>query len=109
MRSPRIIRPKRISPNAARFRTLTSRVSWPGRTFSECSLASLIQHHPFEPRIAQRDQGASFEIRHEAPDPESADADPGGEIRPMEIWAAAVGGERRHRQPINVNGAHDDQ
>src|SRR5205809_5536402 len=104
--SPKMIRPNRVSPNAARGPALASRVSWPGLLFAECSFASVIQDQASEPRVVQRHERLTVQISNEAPEPNAANPEPRRAVGPMEARPGAVGGEGRHGEPIDIHRAH---
>src|SRR6516164_11245005 len=80
--------------------------SWPG-----FSLVLMIRDGLREFRLAQRQQRMLLQLAGEKPQPDSAQAQNGGQIRQREIpeRRQGPGSEFRTRQPVQVQAAHGDE
>src|ERR1051325_9606544 len=89
-------------------RTLTSLFSWwvSGFTISGIDFQRPLANRLLHPRLVNGNDGLSFQLSDECPQPEAADADQRGEIHPRIRERVAV--PRRRHQPVDGHVAHDD-
>src|ERR1041385_9367345 len=87
--------------------TLTSLFSWwvSGFTISGIDFQRPLANRLFHPCLVNGNDGLSFQLSDERPQPYAADADQRGEIHPRVGEGVAV--QRRRHQPEDGDVAHD--